>query len=175
MDRDGVPGWYPPSDIAELERLTMIASRVEGIAVEFGSYAGRSACVIAPLIGRRLCCVDTWNWTAHGETGDTIYEAFLRNTRHLDVEAFRMDWRSWCRNSHPYGARIALAHIDADHSYPEVADSIQTLLPRMAEGGILCGHDYGWDDGSHPGVRQAVDELLPHRHVGGVSVWSIVC
>ncbi len=62
----------------------------------------------------------------------------------------------------------SLIYIDADHRYEHVFCDISAWRSNLAYDGILCGHDY---DDSHPGVIQAVDELLPDRKVDA-NVWS---
>lgn len=47
--------------------------------------------------------------------------------------------------------------IDADHNYEPVKNDIKNWVKKVKVGGILAGHDYY---GDHPGVKQAVDELL---------------
>lgn len=46
--------------------------------------------------------------------------------------------------------------LDADHSYEGVVKDINAWMPKIKKSGALIGHDYHF-----PGVRQAVDELLP--------------
>lgn len=53
---------------------------------------------------------------------------------------------------------IDLVFIDGDHTYAQVKKDIQMWLPHIVEGGILCGHDYGWE--KWPGVKQAFDEEM---------------
>jgi len=65
-----------------------------------------------------------------------------------------------------HGPTFDLVFIDADHSYEAVRADIQAWLPLVRRGGILCGHDYHW-----PGVRQAVEELLPIHHADPVNWW----
>lgn len=57
--------------------------------------------------------------------------------------------------------------IDADHSYKSVRDDIGLWLPKIKEGGLIAGHDYG---GTYRGVAKAVNErfgtdnlILPGR------------
>jgi hypothetical protein len=47
--------------------------------------------------------------------------------------------------------------IDAGHAYDEVKRDIELWIGKVKPGGVLAGHDYT----THPGVKQAVDELLP--------------
>lgn len=51
---------------------------------------------------------------------------------------------------------IDLVFIDGDHTYTQVKADIQSWLPHIKPGGILCGHDYGFE--VWPGVKQAFDE-----------------
>jgi predicted O-methyltransferase YrrM len=51
---------------------------------------------------------------------------------------------------------LDFALIDGSHEYQDVIDDITEWLKRLKPGAMLAGDDYAW-----PGVRQAVDELLP--------------
>jgi len=53
---------------------------------------------------------------------------------------------------------VDLVFIDGDHTYQQVKKDIQMWLPHIVEGGIICGHDYGWE--KWPGVKQAFDEEM---------------
>ena len=56
---------------------------------------------------------------------------------------------------------LDLVFIDASHGYPLVKADVNSWLPKVRKGGILCGHDY--DHLKFPGVKQAVDEILGSR------------
>jgi hypothetical protein len=49
-----------------------------------------------------------------------------------------------------------MVYIDASHFYKDVLKNIEEWLPRVRQGGIIGGHDYG--SNRHAGVKQAVDE-----------------
>ena len=63
--------------------------------------------------------------------------------------------------------------VDGDHSYSGVMQDLQTWWPRVAESGILTGHDYG--NPNFPDVKRAVDEFAAKHglsvRVGADSVW----
>ena len=61
------------------------------------------------------------------------------------------------------GRPVELAMIDGDHSYEGVRADIVALLPVMAAGAVLAGHDLGAD---FPGVAAAVRDTL------GPDVWT---
>ena len=56
--------------------------------------------------------------------------------------------------------------IDADHSEQGVRDDITAWLPKIKETGFITGHDINW-----PGVRAAVDDLVPGYLIGPDVVW----
>jgi hypothetical protein len=52
--------------------------------------------------------------------------------------------------------KAGLIYIDADHRYESVKRDLNDWLPKLKQGGIMCGHDYGVEIF---GVTQAVDEF----------------
>jgi len=65
-----------------------------------------------------------------------------------------------------------LVFIDAMHDYENVKRDINLWLPKIREGGILSGHDYGGR--KHPGVKKAVDEIFTDIKVDSFSmVWMV--
>lgn len=50
---------------------------------------------------------------------------------------------------------IDLVYIDGSHDHDSTLVDIQTYLPRIRRGGLLCGHDFG-----EPGVTSAVLETI---------------
>ena len=65
------------------------------------------------------------------------------------------------------GRKADMVFIDGDHQYEMVKEDILLWRPLLADGGLLCGHDYPW-----PGVYKAVAELVPnHRFLHDTSIW----
>lgn len=58
----------------------------------------------------------------------------------------------------PADAKVAFAHVDVDLFEPTKA-SLEFILPRLSPGGIIVVDDF--DYARHPGIRTAVEELLP--------------
>jgi len=53
--------------------------------------------------------------------------------------------------------------VDADHSAKGVSRDIQAWLPKVKNGGVIAGHDYGnW---RYPELKIAVDKLLKVKKV----------
>lgn len=56
---------------------------------------------------------------------------------------------------------IDLVYIDATHKYESVLADINAWYPKIRQGGVISGHDYG--DSYHSEVVRAVRKLFP-RH-----------
>jgi predicted O-methyltransferase YrrM len=68
---------------------------------------------------------------------------------------------------------IKFIHIDASHEYESVAETIKLALPKLVQGGVICGDDYLNANMNrhdlHGGVQRAVMELLPmHGNLGNL-------
>jgi hypothetical protein len=61
-----------------------------------------------------------------------------------------------------------MVFIDANHLYEPVKFDITAWRNLVCPGGLLCGHDYRDPE---PGVKQAVDELVPNRKLGPDTIW----
>jgi len=67
---------------------------------------------------------------------------------------------------------LDLVFIDADHAEGAVVHDICLWLPKVREGGIVCGHDYA--SPKWPGVKAAVDRVLGNVKLldtKGVKLW----
>lgn len=63
-------------------------------------------------------------------------------------------------------ASLDFVFIDADHGEAAVRRDIAAWLPKLKPTGWLIGHDINW-----PGVRAAVDDLVPGYVIGPDAVW----
>ena len=63
-----------------------------------------------------------------------------------------------------------IVYIDASHEYEFVIEDINHWIPKVKQGGVICGDDYvqGWS-----GVIKAVDEVFGDKVnlVGGQQWW----
>lgn len=64
---------------------------------------------------------------------------------------------------------LDIVFIDGDHTYEGCRADILAWRSKVRPGGWLTGHDYRWD--AFPGVRQAVDELVPDPQIADDFVW----
>jgi predicted O-methyltransferase YrrM len=138
-----------------------------GVMVEIGSWAGESASMFAPRVGK-LICVDPW---FGGARSDAAYRKWTERTMGLpNVYHHRM---TSAEAATLYGPdSIDAVYIDGMHDYEHVHADILAWGPKVRAGGLLAGHDYG---NKFPGVAQAVGELLgkPDRVFPDCS-WSVV-
>lgn len=180
-----------------LRHLIQSVSNKNIIAVEIGSFLGNgSTNVFFDEIKKKggcLYCVDTWkgnkNVAWHAKLA-AEYDLFSTFTYNVDlyggseiVKPLVMDSLSAAKifknNS------CDLIFIDGDHSYEGIKSDIESWLPKLRKGGLLCGHDCegrlsGLDEsliksnrdkdfieiqnfkfaGVHPGIVLCVDEVF---------------
>lgn len=168
-----INGWMTEE---ELTYLANAASRSQIIA-EVGSWMGRSTCSLAANVGSGLVvAVDTWQgstehaeWLAEKSEG-WLFSEFRNNTRGLPVMPISLPSldAAFLLNKSPM--RFDMIFLDASHDYDNVKADILAWMPLLAEGGILCGHDY--DPPNWMGVHDAVHEcVLGFKVVPGTTIW----
>lgn len=160
-------------------RFDFVASLVNRFdwtrGAELGLWEGRTiahclaACPALSMIG-----VDLWQ-AQPGNPGPEGYEGW-DHSHHENV------CRERCR---PFGERAQIIRgwthdaaeqvedasldfvfIDADHSEEGCRRDIIAWLPKIKTDGWILGHDINW-----PGVRAAVDDLIPGYEIGPNVVW----
>jgi hypothetical protein len=108
-------------------------------------------------------CVDTWegdpNEQGHMEDEHVregkLYEHFLDNMK--PVEGYYRPVRASsteAANLYEDGS-LDFVFIDAAHDYDNVKADIAAWFPKVKEGGLIGGHDWG-----HPPVARAVQDSL---------------
>ena len=161
-----IEGWMSEP---ELFKLAEIASEHK-IIVEIGCYKGRSTRVFGDNTSGIVFALDTWKGPldASGkllsdEESKNLLTEFRNNLSDLLGTA-----KVVLGNAYPeYSGFADCVFIDGDHSYEAVKKDIQTYLPKILKGGLLCGHD-----SSAPGVTQAVSELIPPLQIfPNTSIW----
>ncbi len=160
-----IEGWM---EKPELEWLARTASSHK-IIVEIGSYKGRSTRALTDNTDGLVIAIDNFFGPPEIELAnrDTIYDQFVSNMAGVNnLAVIKADHRDL-----PNPEFVPdMVFIDGSHDYESVKADILYWLPRIAPGGILSGHDYGWC----PGVEQAVNELLPHKQVApATSIWFV--
>jgi len=149
--------------------------------VELGSWKGRSLIATGLCLpaGSTLYAVE-WCAGNIGKEETTHFEArfcgwirghlslavglVAQENPDITVEPILMD--TVAASSMVRDKSVDCVFIDADHSYQGCKNDIQAWKPKLKEGGLLCGHDFG-----HKGVARAVKELVPDFKRGGGSIW----
>ncbi len=154
---------------AIMQRLGNIPSPV---GAEIGVFAGdMSAALLRSIPDLTLYMVDSWEGEGAAYTGDSgdwhaSLSAEKQRAYRAKAEKVTQDanGRAWIvpMRSHEAARTIPnraldFVFIDADHSEEGCRSDIETWLPRLKPGGLLCGHDYGNTDFPKFGVTKAVD------------------
>ena len=173
-----IPGWMTE---AELGYIADRASRSK-IIVELGSWRGRSAVAWSENTDGVVYCIDTWDINAFGDVrfpGDTdelytrtewLLTEFMRHTKGCrNIVPIRTNSKDGAAVIGRLGIRPDTIFIDAGHTEPEICSDLNAWMPLLADGGVLCGHDYaysGWPD-----VKRVIDRTIPQFRVIG-SIWT---
>lgn len=152
----------------------MVRRFPRGTFVELGSWKGRSTAFLGVEIlnagaAIRAYAVDMWSdditggakktMTEQGLTGDTLYDMFIENIAPVSDVITPLRMTTLEAAAQFDNDSVDFVFVDADHSYAAVKEDIHTWLPKMKDGGILAGHDYGWA-GS---VQNAVHDAIGYR------------
>lgn len=143
-----------------------------GRVIEVGSWEGRSTIALADACWPEILhAVDTWEGSP-GEISASLaatrdvygrWHANVYGTTAGNVVPFRMGWREY---ADLVGAPIRFLFVDAEHTYEEVRDTIDTFRGLMVPGGVICG-----DDVHHPPVRDAVLEAFGSKAMTIATLW----
>ena len=135
--------------------------------VEVGCYTGASiAFLAAQLLARgakfELWAVDLWEKVKETgyerEVNIDVYNAFVDRLRREGVDRVITVIKDDSANAAKFfeDGSLDFVFIEANHDYEHVKADIAAWLPKMRQGGLLSGHDYG----EPCGVKQAVDEAF---------------
>lgn len=171
-----IGGWMSEK---ELTWLATMARQCYSI-VEFGSFHGRSTRALAdnlPSDMGRIWAVDPWNGDYELEDGQILQAVntfvmpyFLHNLKdHIDKKTV-IPTRGFSF-TFKLPITVDMVFIDGDHRYESVVKDIHKALSLLRKGGIICGHDYGFN--TWPGVKRAVDELLSDVKIEDTIWWTL--
>lgn len=97
------------------------------------------------------------------EHGGSIYDVFQNNMKACGIADYIYPIVNDSAFAPGYIAeKMDFVFLDAEHEYMSVKQDIVAWWPWVKIGGTIAGHDYVND---WPGVIEAVDELIPDRHV----------
>jgi len=135
---------------------------------EIGVFQGKTS---AKLLGNEmlyLLMVDHWRgFSADGKVIANDRQQEKNMNTAIEATEFAKDRRKIIiKDSNDAATGIDhnsldFVFIDANHSYEAVMEDIKSWLPKLKEGGLLCGHDYAnneYEFGNE--VKRAVDESV---------------
>jgi predicted O-methyltransferase YrrM len=183
---EGIPGWLTEDEAITLYELARGLKSDCPVAVEIGSWQGKSSLVLAKgLKGKTnptLYCIDPFNGDA-GASDRVIYsralstmnkslkEAFVDNMkRHgvLDVvhplEGYSYDFAAGFKD------QIDLLFIDGAHEYDAVLQDYEQWSPLLRPGGMIAFHDVVTDDNPDP----AGPIMVAKEHIFDNPLWADV-
>lgn len=168
--------------LRELEHI--LDRHTEGAIVEFGCYIGTTSLFIRRLLNihgkssqHPFHVYDSFEGLPAKTTEDNSRagEQFRAGELHVSKKQFLHEFhkaglvppvvhKGWFGNLQPaeVPAPIVFAFLDGDF-YESIRDSLQLVLPRMLQGGVIIVDDYARE--ALPGVARAVHDYLPTKHL----------
>ncbi len=137
------------------------------VGVEIGVQWGVSALAFLKHGVRFMYLVDPWqnypgSGYAEGEKWDRIQEEIFQECksrlrdyddgRHFAILRMQSD------DAKDFIPTVDFVWVDGNHRYQDAKDDLENYWPKIRQGGILCGHDYG-EEGSCE-VKQAIDKFV---------------
>lgn len=171
------------TDMAQVYARAVLDAPPAARFVEIGCWKGASTILLANLVKQsgkniRIAAVDTFRGSPDEEyhqsvvrsAGGSLRPEFEANLKRYNVASLVdvHEGESTAIAARVPDASCDFVYIDAAHNYTAVKADIQAWLPKVKPGATLAGHDIDF-----PGVRQAVEELLPDFLVIGRSwLWK---
>ena len=157
-----------------LDKVDKLNGDSKLIGVEIGVSEGENARDILQNMNiKMLYAVDVWDeYHDHGKRTterflSKVYEEFWND---VNIKIVKLDSVSASKMFKDNS--VDFVYIDGNHSYKFVLKDIESWLPKIKEGGVLCGHDYKKD------VLEAVTDLFGEVQHGtcqnGDEDWMII-
>lgn len=145
-------GWFSVANQKALIQIVEKINKQDVKLLEVGSWKGLSSSIIAKTIQKNngtLYCVDTWKGSetveqqvAESDDHD-IFKIFLQNMDHcgLSNSVKTLKMTSFEAADILKDDYFDFIFIDAVHTYDYVNKDIKNFLPKLKNGGIICGDD----------------------------------
>jgi len=142
-----------PGLMSEDEALLLYdvaAAAPAGVAVELGTYQGRSAAIIARARGGTVISIDNYSYINAPVIGQPAQK--------LRKYGLRVDFRQGDSRIVPDDiGDVALLHVDSDHTAAHVTAELDAWLTHIIPGGVVLFHDYG---DTYPDVKAVADAFM---------------
>jgi hypothetical protein len=152
-----IEGWLTEPEALVLYQMAQLAP-ANGMAVEVGSWLGRSSAVIAQV--RPLYCVDDFMTGPERTDGKAFpsdfFSQFKKNTAGLPVIPLKGKSLEMAAQ---FSLPTAFLFIDGSHDYDSVRADVEAWAPKLISGAVVVFHDV---QPNFPGVQRVVSELGPN-------------
>jgi predicted O-methyltransferase YrrM len=168
-EAEKIQGWMSHEELGCLYDLAKECLEKESLAVEIGSWKGRSAYVLGHACrekGARLICIDTFcgcdsQRELYQESMKVGIEKFIeeniaKNTAGLPINFIAGNSIDVYKDI--ADGALAFCFIDGDHYNPGVKLDLDNYWPKVKAGGIFAGHDYS---NEFPDVVSEVSQKFP--------------
>ena len=163
----GIDGWMEYNELMWLALQALDHRRI----LEIGSWKGRSTKVLAYYTKGTVTVVDSWKGSSNIEVyagafadliehgSDYIFDIFKENIKDeiTRINIFRMTSAEAAKK---VTGKFDMIFIDGDHNYEPFKQDLLDYKELLAEGGLLCGHDYSYD-----GVKKALKEVFDTKRI----------
>jgi predicted O-methyltransferase YrrM len=179
LEQLDIIGEFPKKDAEALEKVVKKVLKERIMIAEVGSWKGMSTSVLAKAVGDyngKVFAIDHWmgsKGVPHHEQAKIVdvYSIFKHNMHVLGVwdivHPLVMD--SKIASQIFADGILDLVFIDADHRYQSVKEDILCWLPKLKNGGILCGHDCEGYYSKYPSkIQKMIDEHLENDYIPNV-------
>lgn len=154
-----------------INELAARKAKPDAILVEVGSWEGFSAMAIGAAIGKlggHLYCIDHWKGSVGTELleeakAKDIYKIFESNIKALGLWEYvtPMVMDSLTASKEFEDGSVDFLFLDGDHRYEPFKEDLKAWLPKMKEGGLICGHDAeAYYSQFAPTLRKVLDESI---------------
>jgi hypothetical protein len=104
--------------------------------LEIGCFSGESAILWLPHC-KKYYGIDPWAWNNE----EYMYYFYKRTENYKDKITIYRDF-SYNVHGKIENNSLDIIYLDGDHSYEIFKKDVELYLPKLKNGGYLCGHDY---------------------------------
>jgi predicted O-methyltransferase YrrM len=170
-----IKGWATPAEQGVLLNTVLNQINFDRTLsiVEIGVYQGRCTALwnvelINSQIDYEYFAIDHFRGSAEHSKNVDYFQLTINNLRPLLDKINIVQKASIEASKLMPNEYFDIVYIDASHDYKSVKEDILHWLPKVRQGGVICGDDYSprW-----LGVIRAVDETLGKVNRSGLRQW----
>jgi predicted O-methyltransferase YrrM len=166
MNYEHIKGWSSMNDQGALlkEIINLMGGKERILMAEVGVYLGRGTAIFDEVFSERnidyeLMAIDNWEGSIEHKTQNIVpgYQQALENLSPISDKVKLIKADSTESANMFDDESFDIVYIDASHEYEPVMADITAWMPKVKNGGFICGDDYAPD---WNGVILAVNEYF---------------